>query len=95
MPVSQMSAERVLCIPTLLFHELGHFQGFLADAQPYFKTLFDPNYTTYRPRDEVETDPSYKQLIPYCIFRSRGEAEKGCVSVSETAALFFLSVICE
>src|SRR5580698_3969707 len=73
MSVSQMSAERVLCIPTLLFHELGHFQGFLADAQPYFKTLFDPNYTTYRPRDEVETDPSYKQLIPYCIFRSQGE----------------------
>src|ERR1700685_173360 len=65
---SQTQSEQVLCIPTLLFHELGHFQVFLADATPYFKTLFDPNYTTYRPRDEVETDPSYKQLIPYCIF---------------------------
>jgi predicted NUDIX family phosphoesterase len=73
MSVSQLPAERVLCIPTLLFHELGHFQGFLADATPYFKTLFDPNYTTYRPRDQVETDPSYKQLIPYCVFRCQGE----------------------
>ena len=69
MSVSQVPQEHVLCIPTLLFHQLGHFQGFMANATPYFKTLFDANYTTYRPRDEVETDPSYKQLIPYCIFR--------------------------
>ena len=69
MSVSQVPQEHVLCIPTLLFHQLGHFQGFMADAAPYFKTLFDANYTTYRPRDQVETDPSFKQLIPYCIFR--------------------------
>ncbi len=55
MSVSQVSAEHVFCIPTLLFHQLGHFQGFLADATPYFKTLFDANYTTYRPRDQVES----------------------------------------
>jgi predicted NUDIX family phosphoesterase len=69
MSVSQLPQEHVLCIPRLLFHQLGHFQGFMADATPYFKTLFDANYTTYRPRDQVETDPSFKQLIPYCIFR--------------------------
>jgi predicted NUDIX family phosphoesterase len=69
MSVSQVPQEHVLCIPTLLFHQLGHFQGFMANATPYFKTLFDANYTTYQPRDQVETDPSYKQLIPYCIFR--------------------------
>jgi predicted NUDIX family phosphoesterase len=69
MSVSQVPVEHVLCIPTLLFHQLGHFQGFMANATPYFKTLFDANYTSYRPRTEVETDPGYKQLIPYCIFR--------------------------
>lgn len=69
MSVGQLPQEHVLCIPTLLFHQLGHFQGFMANATPYFKTLFDANYTTYRPRDQVETDPSFKQLIPYCIFR--------------------------
>src|SRR5436190_1519667 len=68
-PVSQTPVEHVLCIPTLLFHQLGHFQGFKADASAYFKTIFDSNYTSYRPRDDVEKDPSYKQLIPYCIFR--------------------------
>ncbi len=69
MTIQQAPVEQVLCIPTLLFHQIGHFQGFLADATPYLKTLFDPHYTTYRPRNEVEIDPSYKQLIPYCIFR--------------------------
>lgn len=73
MAVSQIPVEHVLCIPTLLFHELGHFQGFLTNAESYFKAIFDPNYTSYRPRDEVEKDPSYKQLIPYCVFRCQGE----------------------
>ena len=61
--------EHVLVVPTLLFHEVGYFQGFSANTEPYLKTLFDPAYTLYRPRNQVEDDPSYKQLIPYCIFR--------------------------
>ena len=28
---------------------------------------------SFRPRYEVETDPSFKQLIPYCIFRHHGQ----------------------
>lgn len=66
------TVEHVLCVPTLLFHEIGHFQGFMPDMDRYLDTLLDPSYTTYRPRDEVEEDPSYKQLIPYCIFRHDG-----------------------
>jgi predicted NUDIX family phosphoesterase len=69
MSVGSGEVEHVLCIPTLLFHQLGHFQGFLPEPTAYFKTIFDPNYTAYRPRDQVEKDPSYKQLIPYCLFR--------------------------
>jgi predicted NUDIX family phosphoesterase len=66
--VSREEVEHVLVVPTLLFRQLGHFQGFCADTRPYLKTLFDPEYTEYRPRDQVEDDPSYKQLIPYCLF---------------------------
>ena len=61
--------EHVLVVPTLLFHELGYFQGFSSRVEPYLNTLLDPSYTSYRPRDQVEDDPSFKQLIPYCIFR--------------------------
>ncbi len=61
--------ERVLVVPTLLFHELGYFQGFCAVPDRYLNVLLDPSYTSYRLRAEVEHDASYKQLIPYCIFK--------------------------
>ena len=61
--------EHVLVVPTLLFHEIGYFQGFSSNPEPYLKTLLDPTYISYRRRDQVEEDPSFKQLIPYCIFR--------------------------
>jgi predicted NUDIX family phosphoesterase len=64
-----IAVEHVLCVPTLLFHEIGYFQGFQGDVDRYLRILLDPLHTSFRPRDEVETDPSYKQLIPYCIFR--------------------------
>ena len=73
MTTSKQQVEHVLVVPTLLFHELGHFQGFCDRTDPYLKTLLDPAYTSYRPRPEVEEDPSYKQLIPYCIFRCGNE----------------------
>lgn len=72
MTTRQTTVEHVLVVPTLLFHEVGHFQGFTRHTDPYLQTLFDPNYVSYRPRHEVEDDPSFKQLIPYCIFRCDG-----------------------
>lgn len=69
MSVGEIPVEHVLCIPTSLFHRIGHFQGFMANTAPYLDALFDEKETSYRPRDEVEKDPSYKQLIPYCVFR--------------------------
>lgn len=73
MSTQETTMEHVLVVPTLLFHELGHFQGFSPKVDPYLKVLLDPSYTSYRPRDEMERDPSYKQLIPYCIFRCNGQ----------------------
>lgn len=67
------TVEHVLVVPTLLFHELGYFQGFNAKVDRYLSTLLDPAHTSFRPRNEVEEDPSYKQLIPYCIFRHGDE----------------------
>ncbi len=73
MPASRQQTEHVLVVPTALFLDIGHFQGFTPNPERYLKTLFDPAYTSYRPRDEVEEDPGYKQLIPYCIFRHAGK----------------------
>ncbi|MBI1348096.1 phosphoesterase [bacterium] len=71
--MSAEAIEHVLCVPTLLFHELGYFQGFQPMADRYLTTLLDPAHTLFRPRNEVEDDPSYKQLIPYCVFRHAGQ----------------------
>lgn len=74
--MSLVKTEHVLVVPTELFHRLGHFQGFSADVERYLDELLSPEHTSYRPRDEVEEDPSFKQLIPYVILRHR-DAQRG------------------
>lgn len=56
--------ERVLVIPTERFRAAGYFHGF-RPTDP--ETYLDPANYSFRPRSEVETDPSFKQLIPYVV----------------------------
>ncbi|MDZ7617419.1 MAG: phosphoesterase [Patescibacteria group bacterium] len=67
--MSNAASEHVLVVPTELFHQLGHFQGFCREEEGYLAALLRPENVSYRPRGEVEVDPSFKQLIPYVIFR--------------------------
>ena len=69
--MSMVATEHVLVVPTAAFHAVGHFQGFCGEAERYLPTLLDPRQASYRPRSEMEADPSFKQLIPYVIFRYR------------------------
>lgn len=68
-PVLETQVEHILVVPTPLFHQLGYFQGFCPDVERYLSGLLSPEHTSYRPRPEMEIDPSFKQLIPYVIFR--------------------------
>ena len=65
-------SERVLVVPAAEFDRLGRFQGFSPDADRYLDALLVPDLASFRPRSEVEDDPSFKQIIPYVIFRSGG-----------------------
>jgi predicted NUDIX family phosphoesterase len=65
-------SERVLVVPAAEFDRLGRFQGFSVDADRYLNALLVPDLARFRPRSEVEDDPSFKQIIPYVIFRSGG-----------------------
>lgn len=67
--MSTVQIEQILVVPTSVFHRLGHFQGFSTEVDRYLEELLSPEHTTYRPRPEMEQDPSFKQLIPYVIFR--------------------------
>jgi predicted NUDIX family phosphoesterase len=69
-----VSTECVMVVPTAVFHELGHFQGFSGDTDRYVRALLDSSHISYRPRSEMETNPDFKQLIPYVICRYRDPA---------------------
>lgn len=61
--------ECVLCIPTAHFRAVGYFHGFRSADGAYLAALLDPARFCFRPRSSVETDPSFKQLIPYVALR--------------------------
>jgi predicted NUDIX family phosphoesterase len=63
------ATERVLVIPTSAFREAGYFQGFAPLEHLKWDRLMSGSQLSYRPRSEMEVDPSFKQLIPYVIFR--------------------------
>lgn len=67
--MSLVETEQVLVIPTEEFHRLGHFQGFSSDTDRYLPELLEHDGLRYRPRGEMEEDASFKQLIPYVVFR--------------------------
>jgi predicted NUDIX family phosphoesterase len=64
-----VAAEKVLVVPTALFRQLGYFQGFSADVSRYLPRLLEGQDVEDLPRGQMEEDPSYKQLIPYVLFR--------------------------
>ncbi len=67
--MSLVAEEMILVVPTALFHELGYFQGFSREIDRYWPRLLEGEHVEYRPRGQMEDDPSFKQLIPYVLFR--------------------------
>lgn len=61
--------ERVLCIPHTQLISAGEFHGFRQFDHSFATALLNPTGFSFRPRSEVETDPTYKQLIPYVVLR--------------------------
>ena len=61
--------EKVLVIPAMRFLAAGHFHGLRAADDAYRAALLDAAAFEFRPRAEVETDPAFKQLIPYIVLR--------------------------
>ncbi|MDF1657113.1 MAG: hypothetical protein P1U58_05845 [Verrucomicrobiales bacterium] len=67
--MSKYADENVLVIPRELFDELGSFQGISLEPDNYLPTILDPSNNHFLGRDLAEDDPSFKQIIPYAIFR--------------------------
>ena len=67
--MSDKMAERVLVVPAALLREIGVFHGFCPDVDRYLPHLLDPRNLSFLARGLAETDPRFKQLIPYVVLR--------------------------
>jgi predicted NUDIX family phosphoesterase len=59
--------ENVLVFPRSLFERLGVFQGFNADVNRYLPAILDKKNNSFQPRAQAETNPDFKQIIPYVV----------------------------
>lgn len=59
--------ENVLVFPRSLFERLGSFQGFNLEVNRYLQAILDIKNNSFMPRAEAETNPNFKQIIPYVV----------------------------
>src|SRR6201984_1275786 len=59
--------ENVLVIRRSLFDELGTFQGLNFEPEKYLKAILSRGSNFFIPRPEAESNPDYKQIIPYVL----------------------------
>jgi predicted NUDIX family phosphoesterase len=59
--------ENILVVKRELFDELGSFQGLSFEPEKYLKAILSRGSNFFISRPEAETNPSYKQIIPYAL----------------------------
>ncbi len=57
----------ILVVRRDLFDQLGSFQGLCFDIDRYLPALLDRTHNFFTPRAAAETNPEFKQIIPYVI----------------------------
>ena len=67
--MSHPSSERVLVVPGADSTGWAGFRDFMSMPSAILPALLVPELMEYRPRSEVEDDPSLKQIIPYVVLR--------------------------
>lgn len=71
-----LKEEHVLVIPAQRLELVGGFTGFAPFDEKSFQTILEPEHMQFRPRSQVEEDPTFKQLIPYCILQCGSGSER-------------------
>lgn len=63
------SEEQILVIPSEVLQQIAPFEGFTTDIDRYLGPILESQSLEFRPRGPMESDPSFKQLIPYVLLR--------------------------
>ena len=67
-----MAEEMILVIPRSEFDRLGAFEGLHFEVDRYLSALLTPPSPRFMARSLAESDPNFKQIIPYAIFTHEG-----------------------
>ena len=59
--------EHILVIPESVIEQIGTIEGFESDVDKFLVPILGSQELSFQPRGAMETDPSYKQLIPYVL----------------------------
>ena len=59
--------EHILVVPESEIDRIGQINGFEADVDRFLQPILESDQLTFQPRSQMETDPSFKQLIPYVL----------------------------
>ena len=65
--------EKVLVVERRVVERAGMFQGLTFDVERYLPCLLAPGVPRFMVRSEAETNPDFKQLIPYVIMSCDGK----------------------
>ncbi len=61
------SEEHILVVPRSVIAGIGNINGFEADVDRFLGPILQSDQLSFQPRSQMETDPDYKQLIPYVL----------------------------
>ena len=61
--------EYVLAFQTKLLEQIGAFQGVSFELDKYLDIILSPKNHTFIKRKDAESNPAYKQLIPYALLQ--------------------------
>lgn len=59
--------EHILVIPESFIQRIGEIEGFESDVERFLHPILQSDQLSFQPRSDMETDPSFKQLIPYVL----------------------------
>lgn len=70
---TKKAKESVLVIERTLLEEIGLFEGLYLSPRRYVAKIFNGESACFLPRSVVETDTTFKQIIPYVLLQCGSE----------------------
>ncbi len=66
--------EQILVVPAAVIDSIGTLDGFSRDVDRFLGPILASDELSFRPRSQMESDPSFKQLIPYILLEYKDSA---------------------